>query len=63
MLWKKEGKKKIRIKVCPICGSRNIHLSSSFDGWLTPEIYVCENCGYRGPIILEIEIDKEQLEK
>ena len=44
------------VKVCPRCGSPNIHLSSSFDAWLTPEQYVCRDCGYRGPITLELDI-------
>jgi len=43
------------LKVCPICGSTNIRLSSKFDGWLTPIQYVCKDCGYKGPIILELE--------
>jgi len=40
---------------CPRCGSPKIHLSSSLDYWLTPKKYVCENCGYIGPIIMELE--------
>jgi len=40
---------------CPRCGSQKIHLSSRFDIWLTPEQYVCENCGYMGPIVLQLE--------
>jgi predicted RNA-binding Zn-ribbon protein involved in translation (DUF1610 family) len=43
------------IKLCPKCRSSKLKLSSSFDVWLTPEQYVCENCGYKGPIILEVE--------
>jgi predicted RNA-binding Zn-ribbon protein involved in translation (DUF1610 family) len=43
---------------CPRCGSPKIHLSSSLDYWLTPKKYVCENCGYVGPIVMEI--DKEE---
>lgn len=39
------------IKLCPACGSSRIHLSSRFDAWL----YVCEKCGYKGPIVMEIE--------
>jgi len=42
-------------KYCPRCGSPKIHLSSSLDYWLTPKKYVCENCGYIGPIIMELE--------
>jgi predicted RNA-binding Zn-ribbon protein involved in translation (DUF1610 family) len=40
---------------CPRCGSQKIHLSSSLDYWLTPKKYVCKNCGYTGPIIMELE--------
>jgi C4-type Zn-finger protein len=27
---------------------------------LTPEQYVCENCGYKGPVVMEIEEEGEQ---
>jgi len=40
---------------CPRCGSPKIHLSSSLDYWLTPKKYVCENCGYAGLIVMELE--------
>lgn len=50
------------IKLCPKCGSPKLKLSSSFDIWLTPEQYICKNCGYKGPIILEVE-KKEPLTK
>jgi len=40
---------------CPRCGSPRIHLSSSLDYWLTPKKYVCENCGYVGQIVMELE--------
>jgi len=33
---------------------------SSFDLWLTPQKYVCTECGYIGPIILELEKEKEE---
>jgi predicted RNA-binding Zn-ribbon protein involved in translation (DUF1610 family) len=42
---------------CPRCGSPRIHLSSSLDYWLTPKNYVCDECGYRGPIVMELEED------
>jgi C4-type Zn-finger protein len=53
-------KKIRRIKVCPICHSPKIKFSSQFDGWLTPEVYICIECGYRGPIILEVDINEVQ---
>jgi predicted RNA-binding Zn-ribbon protein involved in translation (DUF1610 family) len=49
---KRKGPSKI---FCPRCGSPNIHLSSSLDYWLTPKKYVCENCGYTGQIVMELE--------
>ena len=44
---------------CPRCGSSNIHLSSGFDYWLTPKKYVCEDCGYVGPIVMELEKEEK----
>ena len=43
------------VKVCPKCGSPKLNLSSKFDIWLTPRRYVCDECGYMGPVVLEIE--------
>jgi predicted RNA-binding Zn-ribbon protein involved in translation (DUF1610 family) len=40
---------------CPKCCSPKIKMYSTFDLWLTPQKYVCDNCGYIGPIILELE--------
>jgi len=42
-------------KLCPRCGSSELRLSSRFDIWLTPEQYICESCGYKGPIVMEVE--------
>jgi predicted RNA-binding Zn-ribbon protein involved in translation (DUF1610 family) len=39
-------------KICPKCKSKDIYL------WLGGNlgiIYKCNNCGYRGPVILEEE--------
>jgi predicted RNA-binding Zn-ribbon protein involved in translation (DUF1610 family) len=47
-------------KYCPKCGDPHIRLSSKFDIWLLPEQYVCEKCGYRGPIVLEIEEEQRK---
>jgi len=57
---KREKRGKRTPKFCPKCGSSRISLSSSFDVYpkmygLTPEKYVCENCGYMGPIVMELE--------
>jgi len=47
-------------KFCPKCGSPKIKFSSSFDAYprmygITPGQYICENCGYKGPIAMELE--------
>lgn len=51
--WVSPSKNKILL--CPRCGSQNIRLSSKFDAWLMPRRYVCDDCGYIGPIILEVD--------
>jgi predicted RNA-binding Zn-ribbon protein involved in translation (DUF1610 family) len=45
-------------KLCPKCGSPEITISSGFDAYprlfgITPERYVCVECGYNGPLVLE----------
>lgn len=43
---------------CPRCGSQRIHRLRI--GWLgvTPLIYSCDECGYNGPLILELVKEK-----
>jgi C4-type Zn-finger protein len=48
---------------CPRCASSKIQLSSSLAMWLTPKEYFCENCGYRGIIVMELEKDEDQNDK
>ncbi|MBS7610356.1 hypothetical protein KEJ19_07365 [Candidatus Bathyarchaeota archaeon] len=43
------------LKLCPKCKKPSIKPSSTFNGWLIPEEYVCLECGYRGPIVLEVQ--------
>jgi DNA-directed RNA polymerase subunit RPC12/RpoP len=45
---------------CPRCSSPKIKLHSSFDLWLTPAKYVCTECGYAGPIIMELEKEENE---
>jgi predicted RNA-binding Zn-ribbon protein involved in translation (DUF1610 family) len=46
-------------KYCPRCGSPKIRLSSGLDYGLTPKKYVCGNCGYMGPLVMELEKEEE----
>ena len=44
--------------LCPKCGSKKISFSSGFDIYprmygITPRKYVCAECGYNGPIVME----------
>ena len=51
---------KLTPKLCPRCGSPKLRFSGGFDTYprmygLTPGQYACEDCGYKGPIALELE--------
>ncbi len=48
---------------CPRCASPEISLSSNFDIWLTPKKYICNSCGYFGPVVMELEKIEEEKEK
>lgn len=42
-----------REKLCPVCGARLKPVRTLVSGWLTPQSYYCENCGYVGPIFMD----------
>jgi predicted RNA-binding Zn-ribbon protein involved in translation (DUF1610 family) len=42
-------------QVCPSCGSFRIKIHGSLGGWLLPPVYSCEECGYVGRLVLELE--------
>ncbi len=53
-------------KFCPVCGSPRLKLGGGADFWLTPGKYVCQDCGYKGFIVMEKDEDearKEGMEK
>jgi hypothetical protein len=41
-----------RPKLCPNCLTQ-MHLHGFLSGWMTPEEYLCEACGYHGHVALE----------
>jgi predicted RNA-binding Zn-ribbon protein involved in translation (DUF1610 family) len=50
-----------KIRVCPRCGSSQIReAKTSVSGWLVPKTYYCsdEECGYSGPVFVEVEADE-----
>ncbi len=44
---------------CPKCGSPAIHFAGSTDFWLTPTRYLCNECGYLGPVVMELEKEED----
>ena len=44
-------------KFCPVCGSPRLKLADGADFWLTPGKFVCQDCGYRGFIVMEKDAD------
>jgi C4-type Zn-finger protein len=57
---KRLKRRNISSKFCPKCGNPKLQLSSGIEShpkWygLTPTQYICEKCGYKGPIALEKE--------
>ena len=45
---------------CPKCADPNLKLHSSLDLWLTPPQYICNKCGYLGPIFMELEKEENK---
>jgi hypothetical protein len=38
-----------------VCGSIKIKQQGSLNGWLLPAVYACEQCGYVGNLVLELD--------
>jgi C4-type Zn-finger protein len=53
---KKEHRGKIRI--CPVCKKPTLGPADNISGWMTAEVFACSNCGYRGPICIEVDPDE-----
>ncbi len=48
-----------KIPICPKCNSTEIRLETSISGWLLPEKWVCDKCGYTGILVKEIDTEKQ----
>ncbi len=55
--WKNPFELKERL--CPICGSP-VKRMTALSGWFLPDMYVCEKCGYKGPVYIEKTEDEGQ---
>lgn len=62
-LFKELKHSRVSLKICPKCDSTKVRQSSTLNSWLMPAYYICENCGYHGPIIKEIVKDGGQESK
>jgi predicted RNA-binding Zn-ribbon protein involved in translation (DUF1610 family) len=47
-----------RPKLCPKCLAQ-MHIIGSLSGWLLPEEYLCDNCGYHGHVAFEVISEKQ----
>ena len=55
---KHEKSGEAKTKLCPKCTSPRLSISSGPDTYprlygITPGYYICSECGYKGPIVLE----------
>jgi len=49
-----------KIPICPKCNSTKIRQETSISGWLLPEKWICDNCGYTGILVKEIDTDERE---
>ncbi len=49
------------VQVCPKCGSLHIRplVTGGGKGWIFPATYECDECGYAGSIVLELDQGEE----
>ncbi len=55
----RHGSRGRTVLLCPRCLSPRIRRSRGFSGWLLPTTYECPDCGYKGPLVLEVDAEEE----
>ncbi|MCW4006436.1 MAG: hypothetical protein NWF04_07575 [Candidatus Bathyarchaeota archaeon] len=58
-VFKRIKHKKPTYIFCPKCASPKLELHHALDLWLTPQQYLCKECGYMGPVFMELEKEEE----
>jgi predicted RNA-binding Zn-ribbon protein involved in translation (DUF1610 family) len=53
---------KAKEKLCPQCLGKLVVIGE-LSGWLVPEEYVCEKCGYHGRVSLERGLSEDENSK
>ncbi len=63
-IWKGKKRKKNDLveQLCPRCLQPHLRYASSFSGVYAPAKYICPDCGYKGPIYVDISGNAEQEE-
>lgn len=51
------------LRVCPKCGRSNLKLDNSVGLGFLPAIYICKDCGYRGHLIIEADVENQKKKK
>ena len=51
-----------KVRICPKCRKPRLKSMMNVSGWLAPPLFECLNCGYVGPIFLEIDSDNNDSE-
>jgi len=46
------------IALCPVCYSPDLKPLTRLSGLLTPRVYICNKCGYKGPVYLEVDLEE-----
>jgi NAD-dependent dihydropyrimidine dehydrogenase PreA subunit len=49
-----------RILVCLNCGSTRLKRKTHFLGIIPGSCYVCKDCGFESPVMLEVSKDEEK---
>ena len=49
-------------KLCPRC-LKPLQKGSKLGGWLVPQDYICPECGYRGTVYLEKDLELDRAKK
>ena len=47
-----------RIRLCPFCKKPTLGPADNISGWMTPDVFSCSNCGYRGQLCIEVDPDE-----
>ena len=55
---KRKKRGEATVNVCPRCGSKNLSFCTGLETYpglygIAPRQYLCAECGYKGPIVLE----------